>query len=58
MIDDETHKKMLAFYHKKQEEAKQLDENDDGDQYMNSAWADGNNLKRELHGHNNIKWKF
>lgn len=36
VIDQETHKKMLAFYHKKNEEAKKIDEMDDGDQYMNS----------------------
>jgi len=58
MIDEETHKKMLSYYHKKQEEAKQLDEVDDGDQYMNSAWADGKQLKSQLHGQGNIKWKF
>lgn len=40
MIDGETHKKMLAYYHKKQEEAKKLDEVDEGDDHMNSAWAD------------------
>ena len=58
LIDGETHKKMLAFYHKKTEEAKKLDEMDDGDQYMNSAWADGRALKASLHGQNNVKWKF
>lgn len=40
MIDGDTHKRMLAFYHKKQEEAKKLEEADDGDQYLNSSWAD------------------
>lgn len=39
MIDGETHKKMLAFYHKKNEEQKTLMEADEGDQYMDSAWA-------------------
>ena len=58
LIDGDTHKKMLAFYHKKTEEAKKLDEMDDGDQYMNSAWADGRALKASLHGQNNVKWKF
>ena len=48
---------MLAFYHKKTEEAKKLDEMDDGDQYMNSAWADNKNLKAQLHGQGDIKWK-
>lgn len=50
MIDDETHKKMLSFYHKKTEEAKKLDEMDDGDQYMNSKWADGGQMKAQMHG--------
>ena len=45
LIDDETHKKMMAHYHKKNEEAKKMEELDDGDQYMNSAWADGKQLK-------------
>lgn len=41
MIDPETHKKMLSYYHQKQEEAKKFDEADENaDQYMNSAWAD------------------
>lgn len=39
MIDQETHKKMLSYYHKKTEEAKKLEENDEGDHHMNSAWA-------------------
>ena len=47
---------MLSYYHKKQEEMKQL-ENDNEDQYMNSAWADNKNLKAQLHGQGDIKWK-
>jgi len=35
---------MLAYYHKKQEEQKTL-ENDNEDVYMNSAWANNKNLK-------------
>jgi hypothetical protein len=45
MIDDETHKKMLAFYHKKNEEQKKLEEADEGDHHMNSQWADSRQLK-------------
>jgi hypothetical protein len=46
LIDEDTHKRMLAFYHKKNEEAKKMEELDDtGDQYMNSAWANPNMLK-------------
>lgn len=58
MIDNETHKKMLAFYHKKTEEAKHLEEQDDGDHYMNSAWANNKQLKSQLHGMADTKWKF
>ena len=43
-IDGETHKSMLSYYHKKQEEQKAL-ENDNEDVYMNSAWANNKNLK-------------
>jgi hypothetical protein len=39
---------MMAHYHKKNEEAKKMEELDDGDQYLNSAWANSNNLKNQL----------
>lgn len=58
LIDEETHKRMLAHYHKKNEEAKKMDELDDGDQYLASPWADSGNLKRQMHGTGGIKWKF
>ena len=48
LIDEETHKRMLAFYHKKNEEAKKMEELDEGDQYMNSAWANPSMLKNQL----------
>lgn len=43
-LDEATHKEMMKFYHKKQEEQKQL-EADNEDVYMNSAWANNKNLK-------------
>lgn len=46
-IDKETHTKMLSFYHKKQEEMKKLEE-DNEDDYLNSAWANPQNLKHQL----------
>lgn len=46
-IDKETHSKMLAFYHKKQEEAKKLDEAND-DEYLSSEWANPKMLKNQL----------
>lgn len=58
LIDQETHKKMLSYYFKKQEEQKKLEyENDDS--YLNSQWADGQRLKKSLYyGDSDIKWKY
>jgi len=58
LIDNDTHKKMLSFYHKKSEEQKNLQEQDDGDHYMNSAWANNKQMKSQLHGMGDTKWKF
>lgn len=54
-IDEATHKEMLSYYHKKQEEQKEL-ENDNEDQFMNSAWADNRNMKAQMHGTGEIRW--
>lgn len=57
VIDKETHTKMLGFYHKKQEEMKKLEE-DNEDDYLNSVWANNQNLKNQLvNGGKDIKWK-
>lgn len=55
-LDDATHKQMMAFYHKKQEEQKKLAEENE-DNYLNSAWADNKNMKAQLHGQGEIKWR-
>lgn len=56
VVSEEEQKKMMAYYYKKQEELKKLAEQDD-DSYLNSDWADAQQLKRQFHGMNNIKWK-
>lgn len=56
LIDEEAHKKMLAFFHKKTEEQKKLEE-DDEDAYMNSAWANPRQLKDQLQGTSGIKFR-
>ena len=56
VVDGNTHKAMLAYYHRKQEEQKAL-EADNEDQYLNSAWADNKNLKAQMHGAGNIKFR-
>ncbi|GBP40521.1 UPF0769 protein C21orf59 homolog [Eumeta japonica] len=55
MTEDERKQLMLHAY-RKQEEWKKLEEDDD-DHYLDSSWADGNNLKRQFHGLTNISWK-
>lgn len=57
VVSEDEQKKMMAFYHRKQEEMKKLNEQQDDDSYMNSPWADGNQLKRQFQGLNNINWK-
>ena len=47
---------MLQFYHRKQEEQKKLEE-DNEDQFMNSAWADNRNMKAQMHGTGQIRWR-
>nr|CAH8863868.1 unnamed protein product [Trichobilharzia regenti] len=55
IVNEEQQRIMMAYYYKKQEEWKRLDE-DDEDAYLNSSWAEPNQLKRQFHGLTNIKW--
>ncbi|KAM3142240.1 hypothetical protein pb186bvf_005649 [Paramecium bursaria] len=55
-VDAETQKKMMAFYYKKQQEQKDL-EQDNEDVYLNSQWANPKGLKSQLIGSQNISWK-
>ncbi|KAH8874622.1 UPF0769 protein [Schistosoma japonicum] len=55
IVNEEQQRAMMAYYYKKQEEWKKL-EADDDDCYLNSAWAEPNQLKRQFHGLSNIKW--
>ena len=47
---------MLSFYHKKQEEQKKLEE-DNEDAFMNSAWANPTAMKAQMHGTGPIKFR-
>ncbi|KAA0184494.1 UPF0769 protein C21orf59 [Fasciolopsis buskii] len=55
IIDEEQQKAMMSYYYKKQEEWKKLEANDE-DSYLDSAWAESGQLKRQFHGLTNIKW--
>ncbi|XP_003219100.1 cilia- and flagella-associated protein 298 isoform X1 [Anolis carolinensis] len=56
VISGEDQKQMILFYHKRQEELKKLEENDD-DACLDSEWADSHALKRQFHGVKDIKWR-
>ena len=49
IVRDDERQAMLEYHHKRQEDLKRLAENDE-DEYMNSAWADPKNMKRDLQG--------
>ncbi|XP_023946810.2 cilia- and flagella-associated protein 298-A [Bicyclus anynana] len=55
MTEDDRKQLMLQAY-RKQEEWKKLEQDDD-DSYLDSKWADGQTMKRQFHGLNNISWK-
>lgn len=55
-MTDEQKKQMMAWQYKKQEEMKKLHVADDGDDYMNSEWANPNTLKNQFQGIGNVKW--
>eukprot|EP00658_Telonema_sp_P-2_P053236 TRINITY_DN41705_c0_g1_i4.p2 TRINITY_DN41705_c0_g1~~TRINITY_DN41705_c0_g1_i4.p2 ORF type:complete len:107 (+),score=34.80 TRINITY_DN41705_c0_g1_i4:277-597(+) len=55
-IDARTQNEMMAFWYKKQEEAKKLVEDDDVS-FGNSEWANPSGLKNQLQGQAGIKFK-
>eukprot|EP00294_Goniomonas_avonlea_P003530 CAMPEP_0114539464 /NCGR_PEP_ID=MMETSP0114-20121206/250_1 /TAXON_ID=31324 /ORGANISM="Goniomonas sp, Strain m" /LENGTH=279 /DNA_ID=CAMNT_0001723565 /DNA_START=73 /DNA_END=912 /DNA_ORIENTATION=- len=56
VVDEKTQKEMMAFYFKKQEEMKKLEEEAD-DAYLDSAWANPKAMKAALQGTGDIGWK-
>ena len=53
-VDKATQQAMMAWYHKKQEEQKALEENQD-DAYMHSNWASANSLKAHFAGVSEVR---
>lgn len=57
VVDKATEQEMMARWHRKQEEMKKLETNNEDD-YMNSEWANPKNLKNYLvTGGKDIQWK-
>jgi hypothetical protein len=50
-VSEDERKAMMAYYFKKQEEMKQLAENQE-DEFLHSSWADPKQLQRSLRGQN------
>lgn len=57
IFNEEAHKQIMLQQYRRQEELKRLEEDDD-DSYLDSKWADDRNLKQQLHGMQNIKFRF
>ncbi|KAA3679943.1 uncharacterized protein DEA37_0000289 [Paragonimus westermani] len=55
VMDEKQQRALMAHYYRKQEEWKKLEANDE-DSYLDSAWAEPGQLKRQFHGLTNIKW--
>ncbi|GMH35705.1 hypothetical protein BSKO_03573 [Bryopsis sp. KO-2023] len=54
IVDADTQKAMMSWYHKKQEQQKKLEENEEDD-YFNSSWANQNSLKQHFSGVSQVK---
>lgn len=56
-IDEETKVKLMSMYHKKQEEMKKIESNNEDD-FANSTWANPNNLKSYIvNGNKGVTFK-
>lgn len=56
VMNEEERKQLMLHAYRKQEELKKLQEDDD-DNYLNSDWADNDELKRSCQGLKNISWR-
>lgn len=56
VLSEDQRKQLMMHQYRRQEELKKLDENDDDD-YLNSNWADNSQLKRQMHGLDNLKFR-
>ena len=55
-VDEETQRRMMALWHKKEAQAKALAEQDD-DSYLNSEWANPKGFKQQMHGLSAVSFK-
>lgn len=55
-VDAETQKKMMSFWHKKEQERKQLEEAEE-DSYLNSEWANPKGYKQQIMGIGAVQYR-
>lgn len=56
IVSEDEQKAMIAFYHKKQQEAERLEQEDE-DAYLHSKWANPKSLKNAFTGVGDISWR-
>ncbi|XP_058821590.1 cilia- and flagella-associated protein 298 isoform X2 [Topomyia yanbarensis] len=57
VVSEEAKRQLMLQAYRRQEELKKLEQDDD-DQYLNSSWSDSRSLKRQVHGLDDVKFKF
>lgn len=57
VLSEDARKQLMLQQYRRQEELKRLDDDDD-DQYLNSNWADNAHMKRQLHGVQNVQYRY
>lgn len=57
VFNEEARKLIMLKQYRRQEELKAL-EDDIDDHYLNSSWADTSNLKKQMHGTQNIEFRY
>lgn len=57
VLSEEARKQLMLQQYRRQEELKHMDDDDD-DQYLNSSWADSTTMKSQVHGVQNVKFRY
>lgn len=57
VLNEEARKQLMLHQYRRQEELKRL-EDDDDDHYLNSSWADNSSFKNQVHGVQNVNFRY
>lgn len=56
VMSEEARKQIMLMQYRRQEELRKLDDDSD-DEHLNSTWADNSQLKRQVHGLENVNYR-